>query len=197
MINKKIKESFLEGQKILKNFIDNDNNFIMIESVCKKIVQSLESGGKVIICGNGGSMSDATHFAEEFSGRFRSDRAAMAAMAISDPSHITCVANDFGFDYIFSRGVEAFGREGDIFIGLSTSGNSPNIIKGFEKAESMGLETVLFLGKDGGKLKGRSRFQFIIDGKTSDRIQEIHMFILHTIVEGVERIKFPKNYNCQ
>jgi D-sedoheptulose 7-phosphate isomerase len=151
-------------------------------------------GGKVLIAGNGGSNCDALHFAEEFTGRFRGNRRALPAIAISDSSHITCVGNDYGFDYVFSRGVEAYGKEGDLFIGISTSGNSPNIIKAVEAAKEMGMKTVALLGKDGGKLKGMCDYEFIIPGVTSDRIQEIHMMILHIIIEGVERIMFPENY---
>ena len=118
----------------------------------------------------------------------------MPAIAISDSSHITCVGNDYGFDYIFSKGVEAYGKEGDMFIGISTSGNSGNVIKAVEKAKELGMKTVALLGKDGGKLKGMCDYEFIIPGETSDRIQEIHMMILHIIIEGVERIMFPENY---
>ena len=125
---------------------------------------------------------------------FRKERRALPAISIPDPSHITCVANDYGFDYIFSKGVEAYGKEGDMFIGISTSGNSANVIKAVEQAKAQGLVTVALLGKDGGKLKGQCDYEFIVPGKTSDRVQEIHMMILHIIIEGVERIMFPENY---
>lgn len=134
------------------------------------------------------------HFAEEFTGRFRKERPALPAISLSDSSHITCVGNDYGFDYIFSKGVEAFGQEGDMFFGISTSGNSPNVIEAVKEAKKRGLKTVALLGKDGGKLKGMCDYEFIIPGETSDRIQEIHMMILHVIIEGVERILFPENY---
>ena len=134
------------------------------------------------------------HFIEEFTGRFRKERRALPAISISDPSHITCVANDYGFDYIFSKGVEAYGQEEDMFIGISTSGNSTNVIKAVEEAKNKGLTTCALLGKDGGKLKGMCDYEFIVPGKTSDRVQEIHMMILHIIIEGVERIMFPENY---
>lgn len=150
--------------------------------------------GKVLICGNGGSNCDAMHFAEEFTGRFRKERPALPAISLSDSSHITCVGNDYGFDYIFSKGVEAYGQEGDFFIGISTSGNSPNVIEAVKTAKERKLKTLALLGKDGGKLKGMCDYEFIIPGETSDRIQEIHMMILHIIIEGVERILFPENY---
>jgi D-sedoheptulose 7-phosphate isomerase len=189
-----ITDSFIEAQNILNKFVSDEKNMTAVKEMIMTLVRAFDSGKKVMICGNGGSMTDAMHFAEELTGRFRSDRKPLPAIALSDPSFITCAANDFGFDEIFARGVEAYGNSGDVFIGLSTSGNSQNIIKAFEKAKMLRMNTVLLLGKDGGKLKGKAGHEIIIDGKTSDRIQELHMLILHVIVEGIERIKFPDNY---
>ena len=190
----KLKQSFSDGYRILGDFISDGKNFETLDSIVKVLVAAFDSGRKVMICGNGGSMTDAMHFAEELTGRFRSDRKALPAIALSDPSHITCVANDYGFDEIFSKGIEAYGKKGDVFIGLSTSGNSQNIIKAFESTLEKKMNTVLLLGKDGGKLKGKADLELIIPAQTSDRIQEIHMMILHAVVEGVERVKFPENY---
>ena len=134
------------------------------------------------------------HFAEEFTGRFRKDRKALPSLSISDSSHITWEGNEYGIDFIFAKGVEAFGQKGDVFFGISTSGNSQNIIEAFKIAKEKGMKTVALLGKDGGKLKGVCDYEFIISGETSDRIQEVHMIILHIIIEGVERILFPENY---
>lgn len=187
-------ESYKIELELLKNFIKEEEERKETEKVSKELAQIFLNKKKVLICGNGGSNCDALHFAEEFTGRFRGERRALPAIAISDSSHITCVGNDYGFDEIFSRGVEAYGQEGDMFIGISTSGNSPNVIRAVEEAKKLGLKTCLLLGKDGGKLKGMGDFEFIIPGKTSDRIQEIHMMILHIIIEGVERIMFPENY---
>ena len=187
-------ESYKTELELLKSFIEQEEKEKMTEKVASELAKAFSNGNKVIMCGNGGSNSDALHFAEEFTGKFRKERRALPALAISESSHITCVGNDYGFDYIFSKGVEAFGKEGDVFIGLSTSGNSPNVIKAVEMAKSLGMKTVGLLGKDGGKLKGLCDFEFIIPGETSDRIQEIHMMILHIIIEGVERIMFPENY---
>ncbi len=190
--------SLLNSYKItadlLSNFIKMEEEEKLTEKVSRELAKIFQDGGKVLIAGNGGSNCDALHFAEEFTGRFRKNRRALPAIAISDSSHITCVGNDFGFDHIFSRGVEAYGKKGDLFIGISTSGNSSNIIKAVDQAKEQGLKTMALLGKDGGKLKGQCDFEFIIPGKTSDRIQEIHMMILHIIIEGVERIMFPENY---
>ncbi|MFO7809873.1 MAG: SIS domain-containing protein [Candidatus Delongbacteria bacterium] len=189
-----ITDSFKDAHRLLGDFVTDEKNISVVKEMIMCMVGAFDTGKKVIICGNGGSMADAMHFAEELTGRFRSDRKALPAIALSDPSFITCAANDFGFDEVFARGVEAYGNSGDVFIGLSTSGNSPNIIKAFEKAKMLRMNTVLLLGKDGGKLKGKAGHEIVIDGKTSDRIQEIHMLILHVIVEGIERIRFPENY---
>lgn len=187
-------ESYKIELALLENFIKEEEERRETEKVAKELADVFTKGNKVLICGNGGSNCDALHFAEEFTGRFRGDRKALPAIAISDSSHITCVGNDYGFDYIFSRGVEAYGKEGDMFFGISTSGNSPNVIKAVEAAKKLGMKTCVLLGKDGGKLKGMCDYEFIIPGKTSDRIQEIHMMILHIIIEGVERIMFLENY---
>lgn len=187
-------ESYKIELALLENFIKEEEERRETEKVAKELADVFTKGNKVLICGNGGSNCDALHFAEEFTGRFRGDRKALPAIAISDSSHITCVGNDYGFDYIFSRGVEAYGKEGDMFFGISTSGSSPNVIKAVEAAKKLGMKTCVLLGKDGGKLKGMCDYEFIIPGKTSDRIQEIHMMILHIIIEGVERIMFPENY---
>ncbi len=187
-------DSYKTEYELLRNFIEQEEKEETTEKVAKDLAEVFTNGNKVLICGNGGSNCDALHFAEEFTGRFRKERRALPAIAISDSSHITCVGNDYGFDYIFSKGVEAYGKEGDMFIGISTSGNSGNVIKAVEKAKELGMKTVALLGKDGGKLKGMCDYEFIIPGETSDRIQEIHMMILHIVIEGVERIMFPENY---
>lgn len=187
-------DSYKITASLLENFIKEEAEKKETETLAKELANVFQLGNKVLICGNGGSNCDALHFAEEFTGRFRKDRKALPAISLSDSSHITCVGNDYGFDYIFSRGVEAYGKEGDMFIGISTSGNSTNVIKAVEVAKKMGLKTCVLLGKDGGKLKGMCDYEFIIPGNTSDRIQEIHMMILHIIIEGVEKIMFPENY---
>lgn len=187
-------DSYKITASLLENFIKEEAKKRETEKVAIDLASVFQLGNKVLICGNGGSNCDALHFAEEFTGRFRKDRRALPAISLSDSSHITCVGNDYGFDYIFSRGVEAYGKEGDMFIGISTSGNSANVIKAVEVAKKMGLKTCVLLGKDGGKLKGMCDYEFIIPGDTSDRIQEIHMMILHIIIEGVEKIMFPENY---
>lgn len=153
-------------------------------------------GNKVLICGNGGSACDAAHFAEELTGRFRSppagkaDRPALPAIACTDVGHITCTANDYGFEHVFSRWVEALGKKGDVLIALSTSGNSANVMKAAEAGKARGLTTVALVGKDGGRLRGQCDHEIIAPGEGSDRVQELHMLILHVLVEGVEREMF-------
>lgn len=159
------------------------------------IVQCYSHQGKLLIAGNGGSLCDAMHFAEEMTGQFRRPRRALPAIALADSGHMSCVANDFGFEEVFSRHVEALGRAEDIFIGLTTSGNSPNLIRAFEKAKERKMTTVAFLGKTGGALKGFSDHEWIVEGfSTSDRIQEVHMAAIHIIIEQVEKSLFPNLY---
>ena len=189
-----LKQSFLEEYDVLGAFIKDEKNFETIGKIATELAAAYKNGKKSLIAGNGGSNCDAMHFAEEFTGRFRKERPALPSISISDSSHITCVGNDYGFDAIFSKGVEAFGQEGDFFLGLSTSGNSKNIIEAVKVAKEEGLKTVALLGKDGGQLKGMCDYEFIINAKTSDRVQEVHMMILHIIIEGVERVLFPENY---
>ncbi|MBN1150007.1 SIS domain-containing protein [candidate division WOR-3 bacterium] len=189
-----LKKSFEEAVSAISEFSENHENIAGTETVSKVIAECFEKGGKILICGNGGSACDAMHFAEEFTGKYRKNREALPVISLTDASHITCVGNDYGFDEIFSRGVQAYGRAGDVFVGLSTSGNSPNVIRGFEEAEKKGMKTVLLLGKGGGELAGRAHHEFVVEANTSDRVQEVHMTILHIIIEGVERILFPENY---
>lgn len=160
-----------------------------LKNVAELLSAGFKGGKKVLIAGNGGSLCDAMHFAEELTGFFRSDRPALPAIALADPGHITCVGNDVGFDQIFSRAIEALGAAGDIFIGLTTSGNSKNLIQAFAAAKTQNLHTVALLGRGGGALKGIADYELIVNGfVTSDRIQEAHMTALHILVELVEEL---------
>ena len=194
MLKENIRNSYLTAFETVKTFVENEENIEKTEKIAQELAQAYKNGKKSLIAGNGGSNCDAMHFAEEFTGRFRKYRKALPSISISDSSHITCVGNDYGFDFIFAKGVEAFGQEGDFFFGISTSGNSKNVIEAVKMAKEKKLKTVALLGKDGGKLKGVCDYEFIIPGETSDRIQEVHMMILHIIIEGVERTLFPENY---
>lgn len=162
-----------------------------MERAANLIADAFINDKKIIIAGNGGSLCDAMHFAEELTGYFRTERKALPAIALSEPGHLTCVGNDTGFDKVFSRGVEAYGKQGDIFVGLTTSGNSINLIKAFQTAKAMRLKTIAFLGKNGGSLKGYSDLEMIVPKfNTSDRIQEVHMAAIHIIIEIIEEILF-------
>lgn len=152
------------------------------------LTEALRGGHKIISCGNGGSHCDAMHFAEELSGRYRDNRPALGALAISDPSHITCVGNDFGFEHIFARQVEALGQAGDVLLGISTSGNSANIIRAVQAAWSRKMKVLLLLGRDGGKLRGLGDVEIIVPHfGFADRSQEVHIKVIHTLIDLVEQ----------
>jgi len=182
-----IRQSLIEAQEVLKEFLSDSKNIEQMEKAAELISTSINQGGGVFSCGNGGSMCDAMHFAEELTGRFRSNRKPLKAMAISDPSHFTCVANDYGPDFIFSKYLEAWGKSGDVLLAISTSGNSANIIAAVKEAKSKGMKVIGLLGKDGGKLKELVDVPVIVVGKKwSDRIQEVHIKIIHILIECLE-----------
>jgi len=186
--------SYKQAHKYLTDFISQEENLKNTMSVAELLAKALKNGNKVLSCGNGGSMCDAMHFAEEFTGKFNKDRSALPAIALSDPAFLTCVANDYGFERVFQRGVEAYGKKGDILFAISTSGNSQNIINAVQKAKKSGIKSIGFLGQKGGELKNLCDITFIVPAKTTDRIQEVHMIILHIIIQEVERILFPHLY---
>ncbi len=162
-----------------------------IQKASMMITECFKQGHKLLIAGNGGSLCDAMHFAEELTGQFRQKRPALPAIALSDPGHMSCVANDMGFDVVFQRGVEALGHPGDLFIVLTTSGNSQNLANALTQAKQQGLQTIAFLGKTGGKMKGAADLEWIVEGfPFSDRIQEAHMTAIHIIIEMVEQHLF-------
>lgn len=189
-----IKHALNLAAETLDKFLQQEQNIELISNAINTFTTSLKSGGRIISCGNGGSNCDSMHFAEELTGRFRKDRPALSAMAVSDSSHITCVGNDYGFDHIFSRNVDAWGRTGDTLLAISTSGNSPNIIKAAEVAKQKGIKIVGLLGKDGGSLKEIVDIPIIVESKTSDRIQEVHIKLIHIFIEGIERELYPELY---
>ncbi len=157
---------------------------------------SIAQGGRVFSCGNGGSMCDAMHFAEELSGRYRDNRKALPAVAISDPSHIACVGNDYGFDFIFSRYLEAHARSGDVLLGISTSGKSANVIKAAEYAKANGIKVITLTGKPDSALGKLADVDVVTLGTSgyADRVQELHIKVIHILIELVERRFFPQNY---
>lgn len=190
-----VRASFEEAARTLQAFRDDPDCLEQVDRFARAAHVTLKNGGKLMSCGNGGSMCDAMHFAEEWTGRFRGNRAALPAIAFSDPSQLTCIANDFGFDEVFARSVEAYGRPGDLLVAISTSGNSPNILRAVEVARERKIQVVGLLGKGGGKLREHVDIPIIVPlAETSDRIQEVHIKVLHIAIEAVERLMFPDNY---
>jgi len=177
-----------EAITVLTNFLNDKNNINQIEKAAELIANSFKEGGKVLSCGNGGSHCDAMHFAEELTGRYRENRPGLPGIAISDPSHISCVSNDFGYEFVFSRYLEAVGQKGDVLFCLSTSGNSKNIIKAIEVAKEKGIKVVALTGKDGGKMAGCADIEIRVPHfGYADRIQEIHIKIIHIIIQLIEK----------
>jgi D-sedoheptulose 7-phosphate isomerase len=177
----------LDDAASLLNWLRGDRDVLeRVAAVAAHMADALARGNRILTCGNGGSMCDAMHLAQELSGHFRGKRRALAAQSISDPSHLTCVANDEGFDRVFARGVEAWGAKGDVLVLFSTSGNSPNVIAAADAARARGLFTIGLLGRDGGALATRCDVSIVVPGTTSDRIQEIHIKIVHLLIEQVE-----------
>lgn len=182
-----IKSHFEEAQQVLQNF-STPENFDLIERAGALMVDSINQGGKIISCGNGGSMCDAMHFAEELSGRYRDNRKALPALSISDSSHISCVGNDYGYDAIFSRYVEALGQSNDTLLAISTSGNSENVLKAAVVAKQKGMQLIALTGKDGGKLGQLSDVHICVPHfGYADRIQEVHIKIIHTLIDYIEQ----------
>ena len=189
MGTKQIADQFSEALEVLQKF-NNSENHLRIETAAQLMVTSIQSNGKIISCGNGGSMCDAMHFAEELTGRYRNDRKAIPALSISDPSHISCVGNDYGYEFVFSRYIEAIGQQGDVLLAISTSGNSKNIVKAFKKANELGVVTIGLTGKGGGAMKEHSKYIIEIDSNDTPRIQESHILVGHIICEIVENNLF-------
>jgi len=182
-----IQQSLRESQDVLAQFLSDPSKLDAIEKAADCLVDALQQGKKILSCGNGGSHCDAMHFAEELSGRYRENRPALAAMAISDPSHITCVSNDFGYNYIYSRFIEGLGNQGDVLVGISTSGQSANIIEAVKAAQEKGMQVVLLTGKDGGALAGMGAIEIRVDHfGFADRIQEIHIKVIHILIQLIE-----------
>ena len=193
MLSFSVMDDLKEASKVLNDFINKADTEEKIEKAISLMADSIKNGGKIISAGNGGSMCDAQHFAEELSGRYRNDRPAYPAIAVCDPSHLTCVGNDYGFDYVFSRFLEGLGFKGDVFLGISTSGNSRNILECCKVCKDKGLKSVVLLGKDGGKLKDVCDLPIIVPHfGYADRIQEVHTMIIHIMIRGIEDLLAKK-----
>lgn len=183
-----IEQELHEAAQVLANFIGQAENLQKISAAAVMIADSFKQQGKVLSCGNGGSHCDAMHFAEELTGRYRENRPGYAGIAISDPSHLSCVSNDFGYEYVFSRYVEAVGRGGDVLLGISTSGNSANILRAIEAAKAKGMKSIALTGKDGGKMAGLADIEIRVPHfGFADRIQEVHIKIIHILIQLIEK----------
>jgi D-sedoheptulose 7-phosphate isomerase len=177
-----------QAAEVLRDFLKNEDNLKKIEEAAMTIANSVKQGGKVISCGNGGSHCDAMHFAEELTGRYRDNRKAIAAICVSDPSHLSCVSNDYGYEFVFSRYLEALGNQGDVLLGISTSGNSPNIIRAAQTAKERGMKVIILSGKDGGKLAPLADIELRVPHfGYADRIQEVHIKIIHILILLIEK----------
>ncbi len=187
MYQQQILSELQEAADVLNKFMSDEKNIQLIQEAALLISESFKQGGKVLSCGNGGSHCDAMHFAEELTGRYRENRPSYPAIAISDVSHLSCVSNDFGYEYVFSRYVEGVGQKGDILFGLSTSGNSKNIINAMQAAKAKGMKTIVMTGKDGGKMAGIADVEIRVPHfRYADRTQEIHIKVIHILMMLIE-----------
>lgn len=189
-MQQKILQAVEDGIRAI-SYLKDPASLAFIEQSAHCIADCFANGGKLLVAGNGGSLCDAMHFAEELTGIFRSKRRPLPAIALSDPGHLSCIANDLGYEGVFARAVEAYGKPGDVFVALTTSGNSQNLLCAVPLAKKLGLKTISFLGKCGGRLKGVSDLEWVVGGFTySDRVQEAHMAAIHIIIEMVENRLF-------
>ncbi|HLA35310.1 MAG TPA: SIS domain-containing protein [Rhodocyclaceae bacterium] len=190
-----VKASLLEARQGLDRLLSDESLLATIAAAGEALAQALQQGGKVYSCGNGGSMCDAMHFAEELSGRYRKDRPALAALSISDPSHMSCVSNDYGYEHVFSRFLQAHIRSGDVLLAISTSGASPSILNATQVARAAGATVIGLHGRPGSALAALAEFDLVTPaGQFADRVQELHIKVIHILIELVERRLFPANY---
>jgi D-sedoheptulose 7-phosphate isomerase len=186
MNSNRIADHLNEAQEVLKQF-NTDENHQLIERAAIELSKAIGNNKKIISCGNGGSMCDAMHFAEELTGRYRNNRRAIPAISISDPSHLSCVSNDYGYEFVFSRFIEAFGQEGDVLLAISTSGNSINVLKAIDAAKERKMTVIGLTGKDGGRMKDLCDIEIRAPySNFADRAQEIHIKVIHCLIDSIE-----------
>jgi len=184
-----IRAELTEARTVLDRFLADPAHVDSIEQAARLMAASLQGQGKILTCGNGGSLCDAQHFAEELTGRYRQDRPALAAIALTEASHMSCVANDYGYEYVFSRYVQALGRPGDVLLAISTSGNSPNVLRAAEAAKEAGMRVVGLTGKDGGTLASLCDVEIRAPhAGFADRVQEIHIKAIHIMILLIEQL---------
>ena len=194
-----VKVALLDAQKALDALLANEEALNAIDAAGHLMADTIAAGGKILSCGNGGSLCDAMHFAEEMTGRYRLNRPGFAAIAISDPSHMSCVGNDYGFDEVFARYTQAVGREGDFLLAITTSGTSKNVIKAVEAAKANGMKVVGMTGRAGTPLAEMADIAIVTPSGSAyaDRVQELHIKAIHIMIELVERRLAPENYANQ
>ena len=183
-----ILQELTQASNVLNDFMNQPDCTVSIENAANLIVDVIHNGGKIISCGNGGSMCDAMHFAEELTGRYRENRKPIPALAISDSSHLSCVSNDFGYDQVFSRYVEALGKKGDVLLAISSTGNSENAIEAISTAKKKGVKTIVLTGKGGGRMAEIGDIVINVPHHGfADRIQEIHIKVIHILILLIEK----------
>lgn len=194
-----VKVALLDAQKALDALLANEEALNTIDAAGQLMADTIAAGGKILSCGNGGSLCDAMHFAEEMTGRYRLNRPGFAAIAISDPSHMSCVGNDYGYDEVFARYTQAVGREGDVLLAITTSGTSKNVIKAVEAAKANGMKVVGMTGRAGTPLAEMADIAIVTPSGSAyaDRVQELHIKAIHIMIELVERRLAPENYANQ
>lgn len=191
-----ILDALIESRDAVNKLIKNEQTICAIAQSGSLIIEAFKKNNRIFSCGNGGSMCDSIHFAEELSGRYRDERKGLPAIAIADPGHITCVGNDYGYEYIFSRYLQAHARGGDILVAISTSGNSPNVVKAAEYALSKNIGVIALTGNLKSKLSALASIEICTPvGRYADRVQEVHIKVIHILIELVERTLFPENYS--
>jgi D-sedoheptulose 7-phosphate isomerase len=194
-MNQHIISSLQEAAEGLNALMQSEKTLQSIADVGALMASTLRQGGRIFSCGNGGSLCDAMHFAEELSGKYRNNRKALAAVAIADSGHLSCTANDFGYEFVFSRYLEAHGRPGDILLAISTSGKSPNVLEAAKQARTLGMKVVALTGLSQNPLASMVDLQIATPaGKFADRVQELHIKVIHILIELIERDLFPENY---
>jgi D-sedoheptulose 7-phosphate isomerase len=196
IVHTTVTNALLESRAALDALLSDEKTLKSISSAGEQLIASFRSGGRVFACGNGGSMCDAIHFAEELSGRYRDDRKGLPAVAIADPGHLSCVGNDYGYEFVFSRYLQAHARQGDVLVGISTSGKSINVIKAAEYAQCNGMMVITLTGNIESPISSLATIDICTPaGKYADRVQELHIKVIHILIELVERDLFPENYN--
>lgn len=190
-----VKSTLAEALAALQALIDNEAMLQRIAAAGQLLADTFAAGGRAYSCGNGGSMCDAMHFAEELTGRFRDDRPGYAASAISDPSHLSCVGNDYGYTQVFARFIDAHGRSGDVLLAISTSGTSKNVLAAVDSAHRHGMKVIGLTGHQATPLADSADIAIVTaGGKYADRVQELHIKVIHILIELVERKLAPENY---